>query len=148
MREATAPQARTPPLRPAQVCSALLAALEAADGRRRMRKRDQTPDAIGLGAKRALLECVVREDPDPEAFEAWLLQYAGGDPSDHGGAAPAANSRSIFEEWRLAHVMGDFTVWLACGAPSEDAGSVPRAGKDGGSGSAPASANAPTMHGE
>ena len=35
-------------LRPRQVCAALLSALQAAEGRRRSRKRDQTPDAIGL----------------------------------------------------------------------------------------------------
>ena len=39
-------------VRPAEVCAALLAALEAAEGRRRSRKRDQTPDAIGLAIKR------------------------------------------------------------------------------------------------
>jgi hypothetical protein len=61
--------------RPAEVCRALLAALEAAEGHRRRRKRDQTPDAFGLGIKRALLERIVEEDPAPEAFEAWLLQY-------------------------------------------------------------------------
>ena len=60
-------------VRPAEVCAALLAALEAAEGRRRSRKRDQTPDAIGLAIKRELLERVVQEDPDPEAFEEWLL---------------------------------------------------------------------------
>ena len=38
--------------RPAEVCKALLAALDAADGRRRKRKRDQTPDGIGLAIKR------------------------------------------------------------------------------------------------
>jgi len=35
-------------LRPAVVCGQLLAALAASDGRRRRRKRDTTPDAIGL----------------------------------------------------------------------------------------------------
>jgi hypothetical protein len=43
------------PLRPADVCKALLAALEASEGRRRKRKRDQTPDMIGLSIKRSLV---------------------------------------------------------------------------------------------
>ena len=62
-------------LRPADVCKALLAALDAADGRRRKRKRDQTPDSIGLSIKRELLEHAVRDDPSPEAFDEWLLNY-------------------------------------------------------------------------
>lgn len=104
-------------LRPADVCGALLAALQAADGRRRKRKRDQTPDTIGLAAKRQLLETVVRERPDASGFEAWLLQYA----HDHGGTgATGAMARTIFDEWRLAHAMPDFAVWLERGAPSED----------------------------
>jgi hypothetical protein len=89
-------------LRPAEVCKALLAALEAAEGRRRKRKRDQTPDAIGLSIKRTLLAQAVEDDPNPEAFEEWLL-------------------RSVLEEWRLAHSLGEFRVWLEQGAPSDDA---------------------------
>ncbi|HEV2984857.1 MAG TPA: hypothetical protein VGX46_10725, partial [Vicinamibacterales bacterium] len=63
------------PLRPAEICRALLAALEASEGRRRNRKRDQTPDAFGLSVKRDLLLQVVEQDPPPEAFEEWLLRY-------------------------------------------------------------------------
>src|SRR5690606_22702639 len=46
----------TPPARPADFCRGLLAALDASEGRRRRRKRDTTPDAIGLAIKRELLE--------------------------------------------------------------------------------------------
>ena len=49
--------------RPADVCRALLAALEASEGRRRKRKRDQTPDAFGLAVKRDLLQRVGRRRP-------------------------------------------------------------------------------------
>ena len=62
-----------PSARPAEICGALLAALEAAEGRRRNRKRDQTPDGIGLAIKRDLLQRAVQNDPNPEAFEEWLL---------------------------------------------------------------------------
>jgi hypothetical protein len=61
--------------RPADVCRALLAALEASEGRRRKRKRDQTPDAFGLAIKRDLLLRAVDDDPLPDAFVEWLLNY-------------------------------------------------------------------------
>jgi hypothetical protein len=104
-------------LRPAEVCKALLAALEAAEGRRRKRKRDQTPDAIGLSIKRTLLAQAVEDDPNPEAFEEWLLDYATLESS----GAVSAMARSVLEEWRLAHSLGEFRVWLEQGAPSDDA---------------------------
>jgi len=120
--------------RPADICRALLAALESAEGRRRNRKRDQTPDAIGLGVKRDLLRRAVEDDPAPEAFEAWLLNY----PLTCGApelAGPAfAMARAVFEEWRLAHTLGEFRLWLERGAPSEDRGVESRdrgAGVDG-----------------
>jgi hypothetical protein len=111
----------SPSLRPAQVCKALLAALEASEGRNRKRKRDQKPDTIGLAIKRALLSRAVQDDPNPEAFEEWLLQYPGkctsGDPS----GAVVAMARIVLEEWRLAHSMDAFRIWLEDGAPSADA---------------------------
>ena len=108
-----------PPTRPSQVCRELLAALEASEGRRQRRKRDTTPDAIGLAIKRGLLEQAVAADPAPEEFEAWLQQqcFAAG-PGEGGVRAMAL---SIFEEWRLAHEADSFRDWLARGAPSDDA---------------------------
>ena len=108
-------------LRPADVCRALLAALEASEGRRRKRKRDQTPDAFGLGIKRDLLQRAVDEDPQADGFEAWLLEYPRtcGRPELEGPAM--AMARAVFEEWRLVHSLGDFRLWLERGAPSEDA---------------------------
>ena len=107
-------------LRPADVCRALLAALEASEGRRRSRKRDQTPDALGLALKRDLLQRAVQEEPPADAFEEWLLAY----PStcqQPGLAGPAlAMARAVFEEWRLAHRLGEFRLWLEQGAPSDD----------------------------
>ena len=107
--------------RPADVCKALLAALDAADGRRRSRKRDQTPDAIGLALKREILERVVEENPDEENFEAWLLNYP---QSHHTPGAIAAMARAVLDEWRMAHAMGDFKAWLDHGAPSDDAAAI------------------------
>jgi len=106
--------------RPAEVCAALLAALEAAEGRRRSRKRDQTPDAIGLAIKRELLQRAVQDDPNPESFEEWLLHCALASAPESSGAV-SAMARAIFEEWRLAHAMSEFKTWLDRGAPSDDA---------------------------
>jgi hypothetical protein len=111
----------SPALRPAEVCKALLAALEAAEGRRRKRKRDQTPDAFGLAVKRDLLQRAVEDDPPPEAFEEWLLNYPQTCHAPELAGPAYAMARAVFEEWRLAHVLGEFRLWLEQGAPSEDA---------------------------
>jgi hypothetical protein len=109
-------------VRPADVCQALLAALEASEGRRRRRKRDTTPDAIGLAIKRRLLEQAVREDPEPAAFEAWLLQCAVSlEDKPQSTGAVAAMARCIFEEWQLVQSLENFREWLDRGAPSDDA---------------------------
>ena len=109
-------------LRPGDVCRALLAALEAAEGRRRNRKRDQRPDAFGLAVKRELLLSAIAADPEPDAFEAWLLDYPRSCESVELSGPAAAMARAVFEEWRLAHHLGEFRQWLESGAPSEDAG--------------------------
>lgn len=105
-------------LRPAAVCAELLGALEASEARTRRRKRDQRPDRIGLAIKRTLLEDAVREDPEPEAFEAWLLEKVLG--AGPGEGAVRAMALQVFEEWKLALAPGPFRGWLAEGAPSED----------------------------
>ncbi|MBI4419345.1 MAG: hypothetical protein HY560_00835 [Gemmatimonadetes bacterium] len=108
----------TPAVRPGEVCRELLAALEASEGRRKRRKRDTTPDSIGLGIKRDLLERIVAADPAPQAFEQWLFEYCLGVGSGEGGVR--AMAQAIYEEWRLAHAAGSFREWLARGAPSAD----------------------------
>jgi len=108
------------PLRPAEACKALLSALEASEGRRRKRKRDQTPDAFGLAVKRALLQRVVEDDPPPEAFEKWLLEYPLTCEAPGMAGAASAMARAVFDEWRLAQTMGEFRLWLEQGAPSDD----------------------------
>lgn len=109
----------TPVTRPGEICRELLAALDASEGRRRRRKRDTTPDAIGLTLKRELLERAVAADPDPDRFEEWLYdQCLAAGPSEGGVRAMAL---SIFEEWRLALEATAFGDWLARGAPSDDA---------------------------
>jgi hypothetical protein len=106
-------------LTPAAFCRELIATLEASEGRRRRRKRDTTPDAIGLAMKRDLLEQAIAANPHAERFEEWLFErvLASGDGS--GGLRAVAIS--ILEEWRLVQQVGEFRVWLAAGAPSDDA---------------------------
>jgi hypothetical protein len=107
-------------LRPADVCKALLTALEASEGRKRKRKRDQTPDTIGLSIKRSLLERAVREDPSPEGFAEWLLRYPIDCDTPQWAGAVSAMARAVLEEWRLAHSLDGFRAWLEQGAPSDD----------------------------
>ena len=108
------------PCRPAEVCGRLLAALDASEGRRRRRKRDTTPDSLGMAIKRRLLEETVRDDPDPGAYEGWLLERC---LERNGPSGPVqAMAREIFAEWRLAIEFTAFRSWLLQGAPSEDAG--------------------------
>lgn len=108
-----------PAPRPAAFCRELMAALEVSEGRRRRRKRDTTPDAIGLGIKQRLLEAALADDPDPADFEGWLLDRCLTVAPGSGGVH--AMALSIFEEWRLAATADDFRAWLAAGARSDDA---------------------------
>jgi hypothetical protein len=104
--------------RPGEICRQLLATIDAAEGRRKRRKRNTTPDTIGLGIKRDLLERAARDDPPPEAFETWLVEQclAAGDL-----AGPTrAMALDILDEWRMAVASGGFRTWLAQGAPSDD----------------------------
>jgi hypothetical protein len=108
-------------LRPAQLCRELLEALAASDGRRKRRHRDTTPDAIGMQIKRTLLESAVRDDPEPERFEEWLMARCLAAPPSESVGAYRAMALDIVAEWRLAQSSPDFRSWLEGGAPSEDA---------------------------
>jgi hypothetical protein len=108
-------------IRPAEFCRGLLQALDASEGRRRRRRRDTTPDALGLAIKRDLLERAIADDPEPEAFEGWLLERCQAGAETVSLGAMRAMARDVFAEWRLATVSPEFSAWLARGAPSEDA---------------------------
>jgi hypothetical protein len=112
----------TPRLRPAAVCADLLAALDASEGRRKSRKRDQTADAIGLSIKRGVLQDAVAADPAPDAFEAWLLARCLAADGEVGVGAVRAIALEVLGEWRLAQASPAFEAWLAQGAPSDDRG--------------------------
>jgi hypothetical protein len=106
------------PVRPGAFCDFLLQALEAAEGQTRRRKRDQSPDKLGLSIKRDLLERAAAADPESAAFEGWLMEQILLAP----GAGPArAMCEQIFLEYQMAALQPDFAAWLAAGAPSDDA---------------------------
>jgi hypothetical protein len=107
-----------PELRPGDFGRWIVQALAASEGRRRRRKRDTTPDAIGMALKQELLRRVAEEDPAPAAFEAWLLAQVLAAPASGPVAAMCAE---ILDEYRLACLDPDFRRWLAAGAPSADA---------------------------
>ena len=110
--------AHDPVLRPAAVCQQLLQASDASEGRRKRRKRDTTPDSLGMEVKRALLEAVVADDPDPDAFEAWL--FARVQASGTLAGATRAMALQVWDEWQFSLASGGFRAWLAAGAPSDD----------------------------
>lgn len=109
-------------LRPGEFCQQMLRTIEASEGRRKRRKRNTTPDAIGLEIKRSLLERAAADDPAPEAFEGWLLQQAIQAPAS--GPVRALCSE-ILMEYQVARHDPDFGRWLAQGAFSADAESPP-----------------------
>jgi hypothetical protein len=110
-------------MRPAEICRRLLAALDASEGRRRRRKRNTTPDSIGMAIKRRLLEETVRDDPEPDAYEGWLLERCEPGLSEPSGPARAM-ALDVLADWRLAQRSAVFRNWLDQGAPSDDAEGV------------------------
>ena len=113
-------------MRPAEVCRELLETIEASEGRRKRRLRDTTADSIGLQLKRELLAEIVRADPASGEFEGWLLERCLAEgPAD---GPLRAIALTIWEEWQLSNVSGDFRQWLAEGAPSADRESPPSNG--------------------
>jgi hypothetical protein len=105
-------------LRPALVCRQLLQATDSSEGRRKRRKRNTTPDALGMEVKRDLLAAAVTNDPDPDDFEAWLFVQV--QASGNLAGATRAMALQIWDEWQFALASGGFREWLAAGAPSDD----------------------------
>jgi hypothetical protein len=110
--------ASTETIRPGAVCAALLGALDGSEGRRKRRKRDTTPDALGMAIKRDLLAAAAADDPEPASFEGWLLERvieAGGN-----AGAVRAMAQDVLREWQVALAAPSFRHWLEAGAPNDD----------------------------
>jgi hypothetical protein len=105
-------------LPPGEFCRLALQALGSSEGRSRRRKRDQTPDTLGLGIKRDLLERAAEADPPPERFEAWLLEQVLATPAS---GPVRAMCIQILDEYRAAQMTPGLADWLVQGAPSADA---------------------------
>lgn len=111
-------QLRLMTLTPAQLCSGLLGALDASEGRRRRRSRNTTADSIGLAIQRELLEAVVRESPSADDFESYLMARCLAEGESDG--ATRAMALSIWQQWLLAAEAESYREWIAAGAPSDD----------------------------
>lgn len=104
-------------MRPTDFARHALATIEASEGRRKRRKRNTTPDALGLEMKREILEGITAADPPPEDLEGHLLSLIH--RSDFPGPLRALCGE-VLDEYRLALISGQFRDWLESGAPSED----------------------------
>ena len=105
-------------LTPAELCRGLLGALDASEGRRKRRVRNTTADSIGLEVQRTLLEDVVREEPAPDEFEAWLVARCEAEGLADG--ALRAMALSVWDQWQLAQHAPDVQAWILAGARSDD----------------------------
>ena len=97
-------------IRPAVVCELLLNSIAVAEGRRKRRPRNTTPDNIGLTLKLRVLEECIAEDPEPGQFEAWLLGRSLR-PDEAAGPIRAVCSDILFE-WQTAVQLPDYRDWL------------------------------------
>ena len=73
-----------------------------------------------MALKRELLERALRDDPEPERFEAWLLERCLAGDDTHSVGSLLAMAREILDEYRLTARIPDSDAWLAAGAPPED----------------------------
>lgn len=103
---------------PAQLCRGLLGALEASEGRRRRRVRNTNADSIGLDIQRQILEAAIREEPSPDEFEGWLLDYCLANGLADG--PPRAMALVIWDQWLLAQHAPDVEAWILAGGQSDD----------------------------
>jgi hypothetical protein len=108
----------TTTLTPGEFCRLSLQALDVSEGRSRRRKRDQTPDTLGMGVKRDLLERGAAADPPTEAFEAWLMEQVLAAPVS---GPVRAMCVQILDEYHAAQISPTLSDWLLQGAPSADA---------------------------
>jgi hypothetical protein len=108
----------TTTLTPGEFCRLSLRALDVSEGRSRRRKRDQTPDTLGMGIKRDLLERGAEAAPPPEGFERWLMEQV---LASAVSGPVRAMCVQILDEYRAAQISPALSEWLQQGAPSADA---------------------------
>ncbi|MBV8085448.1 MAG: type III secretion fhipep protein [Chloroflexi bacterium] len=96
-------------IRPAAVCELLLNSIAVAEGRRKRRPRNTTPDNIGLNLKLQVLDECIAADPEPGAFEDWLLSRSL--EADASGPLRAVCADILFE-WQTVRALPDYRDWL------------------------------------
>ncbi len=106
-------------LRPGEFSRGMLRAMDAAEGRRKRRKRNTTPDRIGMDIKRDLLRGAAEADPEPDEFEGWLLERVL--LAAEASGPVRALCMQILDEYQAAVMDPHFRQWLEEGAPSADA---------------------------
>jgi hypothetical protein len=72
-----------------------------------------------MAMKRRILEETVQQDPEPEVYEAWLMERCVGPEAPSGPIR--AMALDVLSDWRLAQSSAEFRSWLDQGAPSDDA---------------------------
>jgi len=110
-------------VRPAGVCEWLLTSIDVAEGRRRRRARNTSPDNIGLNLKLQVLRDCIADDPEPSELEAWLTARTLR-PGEAGGPLRAVCSDILFE-WSTALQDPYYRDWLLAGTGDDDADSEP-----------------------
>lgn len=102
-------------LHPGDFCAQALEAIEVSEGRRKRRKRDTGPDVIGMDLKRELLRRGAEARPEPDQFEAWLMEQVF--QADAPGPIRAM-ALEILADYQNACDYHSFSGWLAEGAPT------------------------------
>lgn len=102
-------------LHPGDYCELALQAIEVSEARRKRRKRNTGPDAIGMEIKRELLRQGAHDRPEPEEFEAWLMEQVM--QADAPGAVRAM-ALEVLADYQTACDYHSFSGWLAEGAPT------------------------------
>ncbi|MGH7322417.1 MAG: hypothetical protein ACRELA_22715 [Candidatus Rokuibacteriota bacterium] len=96
-------------LRPAHVCQDLLALFEATEGSRSATMPEPRRPAL----KRALLERVVREDPDADTFERWIQEEDVTTQPNPQNPTARALMTDLLLEWRIAQSLQPYREWVA-----------------------------------
>ena len=72
--------------------------------------RDLEPDIIGIGIKQQILDALIADPPEPEQFEAVLLERAA--TLDLAPGAARGICSDIVLEWEMARRAPEFMPWL------------------------------------
>lgn len=102
------------------MCELLLTSIEVAEGRRKRRPRNTTPDNIGLNLKLEILQACIAADPEAGDFEGWLLTQST-QPGQPSGPLHAVCADILFE-WQTALADPYYRDWLLSGPEDEPEG--------------------------